>query len=215
MIRVERISEPLEFDTKCRQRGNQWRKEQEAKSIGFTTASSWRGASRFWTPFNKALCEEFVHRCGYYAMWIHKGTVDHFIAKTKNPDLAFEWRNYRFLGSDLNSKKGDSGDFLDPFEVRDEWFEIELPSLVLKITSELTEPELRKKAEFTLQKLDLAQGHEVIDLRAEWYELHRTGDLTLSGLAKKAPLLARAVEKWRQANRGTLPVYSKQDFVKV
>lgn len=35
--------------------------------------------------------------------------------------------------------------------------------------------------------------------RREWYRMYQAGELTLEGLAKKAPLIARAIEKQRRA----------------
>lgn len=95
---------------------------------------------------------------------------------------------------------------LDPFEVQDDWFEVDIPSLVLRMTDAIP-PALRNKAKFTLDRkgLDLQQGRASIRLRREWYELHRSGALMLEGLQRCAPLVARAVEKWTQEGKGSLP----------
>lgn len=53
----------------------------------------------------------------------------------------------------------------------------------------------RQKAEFTLERLRLRDDERVIRQRQSWYELYLDGDITLQGLEKKAPLIARAIRK--------------------
>ncbi|MFM9157494.1 MAG: hypothetical protein ACKOPK_06140, partial [Dolichospermum sp.] len=117
------------------------------------------------------------------------GNVEHFLSFKNYPDLAYEWSNYRFASGWINSSKGTlDNQILDPFEVEDDWFEILLPSLQLVITDAVPE-EKRQKAEFTLQRLHLQDDERVLRQRREWYKLYIDGDLTLTGLEKKAPLI--------------------------
>jgi hypothetical protein len=46
-----------------------------------------------------------------------------------------------------------------------------------------------------LLRLGLGKGEGVIEYRQEWYRMHEEGELTLDGLERKAPLLARAIRK--------------------
>ena len=80
------------------------------------------------------------------------------------------------------------------------WFEIELPSLQMRVTNAVPASH-RAKAEFTLKKLKLRDGERVIRWRQSWYQLYLAGELGLEGLRKMAPLIAQAVEK--QAAQGT------------
>ncbi|HEX9047980.1 MAG TPA: hypothetical protein VF988_13230 [Verrucomicrobiae bacterium] len=135
------IAEPPAFDANCRERGRQWlaaHPHQEGRPHDY------------WSPFRDDLREGFGRRCGYLAMYMHDGAADHFISwdrcKLANPQLAYEWNNYRFIAPSLNSKKGTWDDaLLDPFEVQSGWFEVEIPSFVLRITDRVPE-ELRGKA---------------------------------------------------------------------
>jgi hypothetical protein len=206
MIRVASpIAEPATFDAECRQRGQTW--------LAANPYPTGRPAD-YWSPFREDLREGFGRRCGYFAMFLPTGTghIDHFLSwdtcrKTNRAHLAYEWNNFRFIAPTLNSKKGTKDDqLLDPFEVQDDWFEVDIPSFVLRITSAIPAA-LRDKAKFTLgcEGLDLQQGRAAIRMRREWYEMHRTGELTIEGLRRNAPLVARAVEKWTQANKGALP----------
>jgi hypothetical protein len=194
------IAEPAEFDAQCRKPGQQW-------IVGHPQPEG--RPPDYWSRFRDDLREGFVRRCGYFAMFMHDGAVDHFVpwdtCKEDFPVLAYEWDNFRFIAPSLNSKKGTLYDeLLDPFEVQDDWFAVEIPSFVLRITDRIP-PSLRAKAEFTLDRLDLQQGRKAVTLRWEWYEQHRLGELTLAGLHRNAPLVARAVEKWERDGKGALP----------
>lgn len=123
------------------------------------------------------------------------GTVDHYLSCDNHRHLAYEWSNYRFVSSTLNSSKRTKDDkVLDPYQVADGWFEILLPSLQMR-TTDAVPPELREKAEFTLTELHLRDGERVIRWRQSWYEMYLRGELTLAGLRSVAPLIADAVDK--------------------
>jgi hypothetical protein len=83
---------------------------------------------------------------------------------------------------------------LDPFEVEDDWFELRLPDLQL-VLSDKVPPEVYERAAFTLERLHLRDDERVIRQRRAWYELFLEGEITLAGLERKAPLIARAVRK--------------------
>lgn len=187
MIRVERAVEPVAFDEECRKPGNAW-------LVAHPDEDPHR--KPLWRPFCASLREAFERRCGFTAQWIPEGTIDHWISVRSARALSYEWSNYRFVSASINSAKKPSweGKLLDPFEVEDEWFEILLPSLQLVVVAEL-EDEIRARAEFTLEKLHLRDGEEVIRLRREWLELYERGGLSLKGLHQVAPLIARAVAK--------------------
>ncbi|MBD1214433.1 MAG: hypothetical protein H9534_17230, partial [Dolichospermum circinale Clear-D4] len=153
----------------------------------------------YWSNFKSDLADGFGNICGYTVMYEPVGNVEHFLSFKNYPDLAYEWSNYRFASGWINSSKGTlDNQILDPFEVEDDWFEILLPSLQLVITDAVP-PHKRQKAEFTLQRLHLQDDERVLRQRREWYKLYIDGDITLTGLEKKAPLIARAVRK-QQAN---------------
>jgi hypothetical protein len=127
------------------------------------------------------------------------GTVDHYHSRENYRNLAYEWSNLRFASAWINSSKGTLDDqVLDPFDLGEDWFEILLPSLQLVLTDKVP-PQQRQKAEFTLERLRLRDDERVLRQRQQWYQLYLDGDLTLQGLEKKAPLIARAIKKQQQA----------------
>jgi len=193
MIRVEPKDEPEKFDERCRIRGKAWLAEHPPPS---DPKEQYRPRP-YWLEFLPELRKAFDERCAYLAMWIASGTVDHFSSWKNNHALAYEWTNYRYSDDSLNSAKKPSwdGQLLDPFEVDDSWFEILLPSCQLRLVKENIPPELLPRAEFTVEKFGLVDGEDVVALRKEWLRMHEEEGWSLEGLRKKAPLVARAVER--------------------
>lgn len=190
MIRVARVPPPETFDARCRQPGNAWL-AQNPDSEEFPG---------FWRQFAPDLERAFHHRCAYLGIFITKGTVDHYLAKSRERALVYEWSNYRFADFAVNSGKKPAwdGHLIDPFEVEDDWFEVLLPSCQLRIVEERVPASLLERVRFTVSKLKLDHGEEVVGLRREWLHWYEQGELQLEGLRRLAPQVARAVER-RQA----------------
>ncbi len=186
MIPVAKVKKPKDFDSKVKTPGEQWLKDNP-------------GAKRpkaLWAPYTTTLADGFDGLCGYAAMFdATGGTVDHYLSFKNHPSKAYDWPNYRFASGTLNSSKRNADDtVLDPYEVQAGWFELELPSLQMRVTDAVPAGS-RAKAEFTLKRLGLRDGERVVRWRQSWYALYESGDLTLAGLRKMAPLIAQAVEK--------------------
>lgn len=179
------LDEPEGFDAKCRKKGQKWLKNNP--SVAYPKS--------FWSPFRLALAAGFSDRCGYGAMWISSGTVDHHISIYENRELAYEWNNYRYVEGWINSSKNRKrvADLLDPFEVEDGWFAIELPSLQLVLTDKVPEHAIAK-ARHTLQALPLQHDERIVRVRRQWLEMYEEGT-PLDVIRKKAPLIAEAIER--------------------
>lgn len=194
MIRVERTDEPETFDVRCRQAGAAWLADHPRPA----DLGSWRPYN-YWRQFLPQLRAAFHQRCAYLGMWIASGTVDHFEswAGTGGTVKAYEWSNYRYADHAVNSGKKPAwdGQLLDPFEVDDSWFEVELPSCLLRIIEDRVPAHILPRVRFTVDKLGLANGEDVVALRREWLRTHEEDGLPLEGLRRKAPLVASAVER--------------------
>lgn len=190
MLKFNPPLEPQDFDEKVRQPGNNW--------LAKNTDHKKRPID-YWSKFKSDLADGFNNLCGYSVMYEPVGTLEHFLSCENYRHLTYEWSNYRFASGWVNSSKGTlDNQVLDPFEVEDEWFEILLPSLQLVVTDKVP-PEKLEKAEFTLKRLRLQNGSQVMRQRQVWYNLYCAGSIDLEGLEKMAPLIARAVKK-QQAN---------------
>lgn len=149
----------------------------------------------FWKHCRNELAIAFNHLCAYSAMHTQFGTVDHFFSTSKFPHLAYDWNNYRYADGSMNSRKGNVDQMiLDPFEVEDNWFEIQIPSLQLLPTGKIP-PEYIERARFTLERLRLKDDEHIIQIRQEWLNMYKNGLLPIEGLRKVAPLVADAVER--------------------
>jgi hypothetical protein len=186
MIPVAKVKKPKDFDAKVKAPGDQWLKDNPKA----------KRPKALWTPYTKTLADGFAGLCGYAAMHDPTGgTVDHYLSFKNHPKKAFDWSNYRYASGTLNSSKRNADDtVLDPFEVQAGWFEIELPSLQMRVTDAVPIA-FRAKAEYTLTRLGLRDGERVLRWRQSWYEQYLSGNLTVDGLRKWAPLIADAVEK--------------------
>jgi hypothetical protein len=191
VIRVEPQPEPADFDERVRRPGNQGLAEgQEAR------AEIWRRClSQLW--------EAYGGICSYLAVRIPPGTgarsVDHLAPRSKRPELTYEWSNFRLVCSLMNSRKGAFEDVLDPCEIEDGWFTLELSSLEVLPHPDL-KPALRKKVESTIERLKL-NDPECVAARAEHYDayLEHQRDallgLTLDRLRRWSPFVAKELTR--------------------
>jgi hypothetical protein len=68
--------------------------------------------------------------CAYTGEWFPElsASVDHFIPTSTNPQLAYEWSNYRLTTNKMNNDKRNKIDIVDPFKVQFGWFVLDFPS---------------------------------------------------------------------------------------
>ncbi len=188
------IPEPADFNEVCRNRGHVWI-AQKVLADELPEPSKY---PNYWAKYEGDLANAFQERCGWGAMWIAEGDVEHFLSKKNRSDLIYEWSNYRYITGSLNGSKGNHDDkILDPFEVCDGWFEVILPSMQLILTDRVPIP-LRDKARFTVKQLHLRDGTKLVRCRRRWYQSFKDG-MPMSELEKFAPLVANAVKKLEQA----------------
>ncbi len=202
MIHFMEKGEPDYFDSEVRQPGVAWIAEHPRAG----RPKNNKRPKDFWSCSKQDLQDAFDWLCAYSAMYEPVGTVDHYVSCDADETRAYEWDNYRFAAQWINSSKQTADDsVLDPFEVHDGWFEVLLPSCQMVVTDEVP-AELRAKAINTLSRLHLDHDERVVRQRAEWYRAYCDGEINLAGLQKKAPLIARAVEKQTAVAAGALPV---------
>jgi hypothetical protein len=193
MLRCYPTSEPDKFDAEVRKPGQAWLAANPDKP-----SSKYKAFWSNWEACKEKLADSFQQRCAYTAMRIlpaQDGTIDHYLSKKNYPELTYEWSNYRYCKGYFNGLKLNHDDhILDPFEVEDDWFEVQIPSLQLILTDKVP-PELREKAEFTLRQLQLQDTKRIIDQRTEYYEDYLAGLVTLEKIERDAPLIAKAIRK--------------------
>ncbi|HZI15757.1 MAG TPA: hypothetical protein VE153_35650 [Myxococcus sp.] len=180
MIHVEPQPEPPDFDACVRQRG----REDLASPEG-ELRPHWRQcALQLWKAYQGV--------CAYSCLYIPRGTggisVDHMLPKSKRRELAYEWTNYRLACIRMNARKNDLEDVLDPFEVRDGWFALDLSTLEVVPGAGLSQ-ELRQRVQETIDRLDL-NDREFVEARSSYYDNFLKEEVSFSFLRKHFPFLA-------------------------
>ena len=186
MIRFDPIPKPEHFEERAEQAGAAWLAEHPNA----------KRPRDYWSAFKPALADGFRQLCAYSAMYEPVGTVDHFVSWDQDKTRAYDWSNYRFASAWLNSSKQRvrHEQIIDPFTVDNGWFEILLPSLQFVASKGVPEAE-QARVQFVLERIHLGHDERIMRQRREWYRMYQEGELTLDGLATKAPLIAAAVDK--------------------
>jgi hypothetical protein len=185
LIRVQPQPEPADFDAKVRQPGRRALESRPEK-----LPNHWRHCS-------KQLWEAYRGICAYLCIHIPPGTgarsVDHHAPKRSNPDLAYEWSNYRLVCSLMNARKRDFEEVLDPFYIEDGWFILDLSGLQVLPHPELDE-ETRRNVLATIERLKL-NDKECRDARANYYDDFAASHLSFDVLEKRSPFVAMELRR--------------------
>ena len=187
MIFVQEQAEPTGFDSAVRAPGRKFLKQTRNP-----TTDEWRGRS-YWRAVLKELHDAYLGICAYTCHRIACDTgsitVDHFVPKLTNPNLAYEWSNYRLVCGRMNGRKGTHQDVLDPFRLQGDVFELDFPSLQV-VPSRRLSGGLVAQAETTIKRLGL---NDELSLGARWVYVrdYCASDITLKFLEHNAPFIFR------------------------
>ncbi|WP_437640668.1 hypothetical protein [Sorangium sp. So ce854] len=183
MIRVPLQPEPACFDALVRQPGLR------------ALAANVEHLPPYWRECLDDLRDSYRSICAYLCVLVPRGTgarsVDHIAPKSKRRELAYEWSNYRFVCSLMNARKRDFDDVLDPMEIPDGWFVLEL-SFLQVLPAEGLDGETRGRVQATIERLKL-NDKECIAAREIYYTAYLEGGLKLEWLQEWSPFVAREV----------------------
>jgi 5-methylcytosine-specific restriction endonuclease McrA len=210
MIRVTAAAEPPSFNSLVRQPGL----DAIAEMVGEIPLQTRPGRKRkkvadrredipsesfppFWRKIQDEMMNSYHRICCYLSLYIECATgaptIDHVIPKSKCWDLVYEWSNYRLACSYVNAIKNDSEDTIDPFEVEDEWFELELVGFQVKSRQGVSLPN-RIKIDRSILILGL-NNKPCCDAREEYVNNYWNGEIILSYLERRAPFIARELQR--------------------
>lgn len=209
MIRVQPAPEPEHFDAAVRQPGLRALAEMVGEPSGRKRGRSFKVIAErredisgehfppYWSKVIPDLLEAYGRVCAYVAVYIEKVTgaasVDHLLAKSKHWQDAYEWSNYRLACSLMNARKGNAADVLDPFEIADDWFELELVGFQVMPRTDL-QSDLKVRVQDTIDRLKL-NDRDCCELRAEYAESYWCGEINWPYLQRRAPFVARQMER--------------------
>ena len=233
MIRVDRVPEPPDFETLVRRPGQ----AALLELIGDPAAPPRRGPRRqkvadriadipaanlptCWRDCLPQLRAAYRDTCAYLGMKIHAATgaatIDHFRPKAAHQELAYEWSNFRLAAQQVNANKGEHEDVIDPFEVEDGWFELNVGTFEIRASPGI-DPQQRIRIELTIARLNLNEP-TFCKTREEYHDrYHGLGEavrgdlreaLPLAWLREECPYVASELERQarlREADGGTIP----------
>lgn len=189
MIRVHARPEYPGFDREVRQKGLQF-----LKSCPTPNSNDFR-KHNYWTTAVRELYAAYDHLCAYTTReLVHTGSVDHYKPKSKYPELAYEWSNYRLARQIVNNRKGETEDVIDPFVVGDGWFILDLPSCLIKPGNGISR-EIRKAVNATINILGLNRDDRLVEERCKLLVELADGEITLGYLERHYPFLSTEVRR--------------------
>jgi hypothetical protein len=128
MMRVPQIDPTTSYDMKVRIPGEAFLAQNPSP-----TREQFR-RNDYWTEIHDEMYDAYGGICMYCASWTPRTprgasfwqtTIDHFLPKRLYPQLAYKWSNFRLCRNDINTNKGIDCLVPDPFDVQNEWFEID------------------------------------------------------------------------------------------
>lgn len=217
MIRVVPADEPESFDEKVRQPGLR----AIAQRVGEgRNLKGWKGRtlekvaerreelkSEHFPPYWREALPELLaayHRiCAYSCFYIERVTggasVDHFAPVSQAWDRVYEWSNYRLACALMNGRKRDFGSVLDPFEVEEGFFALDLVNL--KVVPGPRAGPKRKEIEKTIQILGL-DGAEYRAALEDYWEAYFELGSSLRHIERRAPFFASELRRQGRLRRG-------------
>jgi len=149
----------------------------------------------FWNKAAKELHAAYAGVCAYTAMYLtNQGSVDHFLPKTTHPQLAYEWSNYRLAGGRINSQKANQVGILDPFQVQNDWFFMDIPACLLRANPALPKP-LRNQISATINSLRLNDDDNYVQERCNILMDFAGAHVSTDFLQRRYPFVAKEVAR--------------------
>ena len=195
MIRVAPATEPARFDGQVRQPGL----ASIAQLAAETGSEDAIPPSRFKPYWHRALDDllaSYNRTCSYLSLHIPRAvgtpSVDHMVAKSTAWDQVYEWSNYRLACLLMNARKG-VADVLDPFEIGEGWFALELVEFQV-VPGHGLPSNVRAQVVDTIATLRLSDSI-CCKARAAYAQNYWDGEISLSYLRRHAPFVAKELER--------------------
>ena len=193
LIHVIPGNEPADFDEKVRQPGINF-----LNTTPHPTRRAWRRHD-YWRRAIGDLLDVYHNICSYSGSWtnahnrfeptLRDHSLDHFIPKSSDPTLAYEWRNFRLSRVRLNNRKGNNEDVLDPFTLHSRWFTLNFYSYLIFPEGALSVGNMMR-VQTTIDRLGLNTDNDYVQERANVVQEYCLGNYTLATLDRYWPFIA-------------------------
>ena len=189
MIPVKRTLAPSDFNAKI---------GKVPKSFPLPPVSEkfWLG-KKHWRKVLSDLYHSYDRTCAFAAVRIERVTgfrsVEHFKPKGKYPALAYDWDNFRLVCGLMNGRKGDHEDVLDPFDIPENIFTLDLVSGDILVSPQCPE-KIRKRAELTIARLRLGDP-ECCAMRSEHISKIFNNDWSYEEAKSMSPFVVASLEQ--------------------
>jgi hypothetical protein len=167
------------------------------EGVALTSLAELRGAdlSDHWVEAIDMLIAAYGPTCMYSCFRVRLGvdvpTVDHMAPKSVAPARAYDWDNMRLALPRFNANKGAAVDVVDPFDVLEGMFALELVSGQIR-------PGARAGAALVVAAAVAALKLNAPDTcarRAELVADHQVGGVSLDHIRKENPFVAAEIER--------------------
>jgi hypothetical protein len=193
MMPVMLFPEPTDFDNTVRQRGLRF-----LHTIPNPDTQTW-SKHAYWQATLPKMRVLYNSICNYCSTWIPHSTgqhsIDHFLDKTGNPKLAYEWNNYRYVSSRFNSRKGRQT-IVDPANLLPEAFVLNFTNFFVEVNPNvIAEPGISELAGETIKILKLNEDDDLVYERMTYFINYCNGDISFRYLQEKSPFIAHEINR--------------------
>lgn len=189
---MQKVAPPAEFEERVGVPGRGF-----LNNCANPTAKQFRSHD-YWIRVKRDLYGSYSGICAYscHKIPVDTGsdTVEHFVPKSVEPIRAYMWDNYRLVCGKLNGRKGTYQDVLDPFEIVDETFVLDFPSLLVRPSANLNQSGTKKVLQ-TIQRLRLNDDETCVRARFEYVISYCCQEITFEYLRRTAPFIAFELDR--------------------
>ena len=204
MIRVRRRAAPARFAATVRQPGVRFlATNQKPTTEEFQQHAYWRKATMDLYKAYEGICAYTCHKIAYDTGW---NTVEHFVPKSVDAKLAYEWDNFRLVCGRMNCRKKNHQDVVDPFQLDNGVFVLDFPSLQVRPCNGASDKP-QTLAWHSINRLKL-NDETCIEARRAYVEPYCRNEITLQYLQTQAPFIYREIVRQHLVGPGICQVMS-------
>lgn len=187
-------TEPANFDSLVRIPGNRFLARKPNP-----TPQEW-SRKALWRKVHDDLYSAYSGICSYCASWTPRRgpvaggaadhtSVDHYVPKSQDTSLAYEWSNYRLARSRLNHRKDNWNDVLDPVAIGVGWFYLDFTTYLLAPNGQLNKAEQQLVWD-TINRLQLNTDQDYVSERVGVITEYAKGNINWALVNTRYPFIA-------------------------